>query len=167
MRVANGPPQLGSIGGFFGTEQSRQNIATAQEASFREDFVDGVYAFMPVKGFVIWDNHAFNLTSKSTELEQWLNLKFARPDDRQFLREQIFDVDDIFGMGEVAPFTSREICGSYEIPQHARLLTLSSHTHRYGKEFRVWYPPNKFCKVGDAECTPPTDEPDYISRTYR
>ena len=45
---------------------------------------------------------------------------------------------------------------------------LRVHTHRFGKEFRVWYPPNEPCsgQAPDNDCEPPSTEPDYISFDY-
>ncbi|KPK17080.1 MAG: hypothetical protein AMJ62_02320 [Myxococcales bacterium SG8_38] len=164
----NGPEELRTIFGFFGRAQSRQNIATAQESSFRESYPTNVYAVAPVQGFVIWDSHAFNLTKSDTSIEQWLNLSFAPPDQLLYQRRQIFDADDIFGMGRIEAFQSKEACGSFTIPQHGRLLTLSSHTHRFGTNFRVWYPPNQPCDNDETgmECERPDREPDYVSFDY-
>ena len=44
-------------------------------------------------------------------------------------------------------------------------MTLSSHTHRLGKRFRIWYPPNDSCTPG-PDCAPLGREHDYISRDY-
>ena len=164
----NGPPEMGTPAGLFGRATTRQNLATAQESSFRETFPRNVYALAPVEGFIIWDSHAFNLTQADTTVEQWMNLEFAPSDELLYRRSQIFDADDIFGMGVIDPFESAESCGSFTMPQYGRLLTLSTHTHRYGKEFRVWYPPNDVCE-GDApnnNCAEPQREPDYISFDY-
>ncbi|KPK50908.1 MAG: hypothetical protein AMJ63_13575 [Myxococcales bacterium SG8_38_1] len=164
----NGPLDMRGVGGLFGTATSRQNLATAQESSFRETYPENVYALAPVEGFIIWDSHAFNLTKTDTTIEQWLNLSFASPDQLLYQRRQIFDADDIFWMGRIDAYTSKEACGSFEIPQYGRLLDLSTHTHRFGKEFRVWYPPNEPCdnEVPGQECTRPAREPDYLSFDY-
>ncbi len=165
----NGPGEMGTPAGLFGRATVRQNLATAQESSFRETYPENVYAVAPVEGFIIWDSHAFNLTKNDTTVEQWMNLTFADPDKLLYKKTQIFDADDIFGMGTIDPFTSREVCGTFTMPQFGRLLTLSSHTHRFGKEFRVWYPPNAPCIPGGApevECDRPITEPDYVNFDY-
>jgi len=164
----NGPPELGTPAGFFGKASVRQNLVTAQEASFRESFPSDVFARVPVKGFIVWDSHGFNATESDTTLEQWMNLTFAPPDELSHERIQIFDADDIFGMGRIEAFSSKEVCASFTIPQYAHLLTLSSHTHRYGKEFRVWYPPNEPCNNADPseKCQRPERESDYLSTIY-
>jgi hypothetical protein len=146
----------------------RQQIVAAQESTFREAYPKGVYDMAPVKGFVVWDSHAFNPTKFDTSVEQWMNFEFASPDELVYQRRKIFDAGDIFGMGRIDAFSTKEACTTYTIPQHAKLLTLSSHTHRFGKEFRVWYPPNEPC-YGDApdnNCAPASREPDYINFDY-
>lgn len=145
IRYQNGPDELGTAAGFFGTAETRQQLIVAQESTFREEYPEGVYDLVPIKGFIIWDSHAFNPTT----VEQWMNLEFAAPDELLYARQQIFDADDIFGMGRIEAFESTEECSTFTIPQYGRLLSLSTHTHRYGKQFRVWYPPNTPC-FGDA-----------------
>lgn len=164
----NGPPEMGTPAGLFGLATVRQNLATAQEASFHEIFPSEVFALAPVKGFVIWDSHAFNLTEQDTTLEQWMNLTFVSPNEASYERVQIFDAHDIFGMGRIEAFTSKDACTSFTMPQYSRVLTLSSHTHRYGKEFRVWYPPNAPCNNDDPnnQCQRPDRDSDYVSYDY-
>lgn len=164
----NAPPELGTVFGFFGRAAVRQNLVTAQESTFRESYPPNVYAMAPVQGFIVWDSHAFNWTESDTTIEQWLNLRFASPDQLLYERRQIFDADDIFGMGRIEAFESKEACGSFEMPENGRLLTLSSHTHQFGTNFRVWYPPNEPCDNDEPgmECQPPDREPDYVSFDY-
>jgi hypothetical protein len=165
----NAPPELGTVGGLFGTADVRQQIVAAQESTFHEEYPEGVYDLAPVKGFVVWDSHAFNPTKVETSVEQWMNFEFAEADERVYARRKIFDAGDIFGMGRIDAFSSKEACTTYTIPQHAELLTLSSHFHRFGKEFRVWYPPNAPC-FGDApdnNCEPSSQAPDYESYDYQ
>jgi hypothetical protein len=163
---ANGPPEMGTPAGLFGQAEVRTNLATAQEATFREEYPPNVFSVMPVKGFVVWDSHAFNLTQSDTSVEQWLNLEFAAAEESVYPRQQIFDADDLFGMGRIEAFSSKEVCGTFTIPQHGQLLTLSSHTHRFGKQFRIWYPPNDICHAEDPDCLPNDREPEYISFDY-
>lgn len=162
----NGPNDLGTVGGLFGTANVRQNLATAQEATFRERYPTDVYSLVPVSGYIVWDSHAFNPTKTDTTVEQWMNIEFATPEEQVYSRTQIFAAREIFGMGLIDPFTSKEVCATYTIPENARLMTLSTHTHRFGKEFRVWYPPNDICERGAEGCQPETRDPDYVSRDY-
>ena len=139
------------------------NIATVQEFIFREDFPEGVYSMMPIKGYVIWNSHGFNLTTKETTIEQWVDVEFA--EDQTYKRRQIFDASDIFAMGPIAPFEQETICSSYTLPRYSHLLTLSTHMHRYGQLFEVWYPPNEPCTPG-PDCQSPAGDPDYVNRLY-
>jgi hypothetical protein len=68
-------------------------------------------------------------------------------------------------MGVVPPFTKREVCMTFELPQYTRLLTLSSHFHQRGELFRMWLPPNERCS-GTSNCNVPSRAPDYESRLY-
>jgi hypothetical protein len=43
---------------------------------------------------------------------------------------------------------------------------LSSHTHKFGRDFRIWYPPNEPCEAG-PDCAAPDREPDYRSFFYQ
>lgn len=174
LTYPNAPPELGGLAGLDagdltsalgGQITNRQNLATAQEATFRERYPSGVYSLMPVKGFIAWNNHSFNPSKTETSVEQWMNVEFAAPEEQSYPRVEIFDASEIFGMGRIDAFTSKEVCNSYTIPQHARLLTLSTHTHRRGKRFRVWYPPNDVCQPG-PDCNPADREHDYINRDY-
>jgi len=175
LTYPNAPPDLGGLVGLGDPEQLgsalsgqssvTQNIATAQEATFREDYPEGVYSLIPVRGFIVWNNHAFNLTKTDTAVEQWLNLEFAAPEQQRFPRVEIFDATEIFSMGRIDAYTSKEVCNTYTIPENARLMTLSSHTHRRGKRFRIWYPPNDPCSPG-PDCDPAPRDHDYINRDY-
>jgi hypothetical protein len=168
INYSNGPGEMGTVAGLFGRADVRINLATAQESTFREEYPPNVYSMMPVKGFVLWDSHAFNLTKRGTSVDQWMNLEFATAAETIYPRQQIFDADDLFSMGRIDAYSSKEACGSFTIPQYGRLLTLSTHTHRFGKEFYVWYPPNEACDndVRGNECQRPTDKPDYESFDY-
>ena len=166
-------------GGAGGMAPTRENLAGAQEATFVDEPLAGVYSVLPVRGFVSWNSHAFNLTTKDTTIEQWVNLSFikgdAAPNGRLWQRQQIFEADQIFGMGTVTPFTKKEICRTFEIPQYSRLMTLSSHMHQRGELFRIWGPPQDACAgiftLSDVNCLPPVDGEDdprfmYLSRIY-
>lgn len=162
----NGPPEMASIAGFFGQAASRKNIAFAQEPTYLEEFVDGVYGVLPVKGFIAWNSHSFNLSRHETSVEQYMNFTFAEQSERRYLREELIIFDAIFAMGQIAPFTSVETCATFTVPVGANMITLSSHTHQHGRDFRIWYPPNESCTAG-PNCSPPTDrEPDYRSFVY-
>ncbi len=164
---SNGPRELSSIAGFGGAPTAnRIPVTIAQEFIFREDFANGVYETMPVEGFVIWNSHAFNLTNQDTTIEQWLTLEFSQPSERQFIRRQLFEAEHIFEMGPIPAFTTHQICATFTMPRYSRMLTLSTHYHKRGALFEVWYPPNAPCDPG-ASCQPRTDrDPEYTNRLY-
>ncbi|MGB5811657.1 MAG: hypothetical protein WBG86_14060 [Polyangiales bacterium] len=171
----NGPEELGTILGFFGQASTRQNVAVAQEATFRETYPEGVFGVVPVEGFMIWNSHSFNLTKLDTTVSQYINFEYIEQDDRRFIREDLTVLDNIFSMGIVPPFTTYEGCATFTLPVGSRLLTLSTHTHQFGRDFRVWYPPNEPCPSGfetreldqPIDCDVPDGEPDYRSFTYQ
>jgi len=165
-RYRNAPDELGTILGFFGLATSRQNVAVAQEATFVEDYPEGVYGVVPTVGFTIWNSHSFNLTKEDTTVSQYINFTYARPDERRFQRQDLTILDDIFAMGTIAPYESSQSCATFTLPVEARLLTLSCHTHQRGRDFRIWYPPNEAC-FGGPDCEAPDRAPDYQSFTYQ
>ena len=160
------PPEFGFGGGFAGPGGDTQiQLGGAQESTSIDLPPTGVYSILPLKGFVSWNSHGFNLTKKATSIEQWVNLSFVPESERQFIREQIFEADNIFAMTSVPPFKKREVCMTWTLPQHAQLMSLSSHMHIRGELFRIWLPPNEPCE-GTAGCQPPVADADYESRLY-
>jgi hypothetical protein len=152
----------GAIGGVSGT---RVGLSGAQESTFIDQPQEGVYSRLPLQGFVAWNSHGFNLTTKDTSIEQWVNLDFVPEQGRNWLRRQIFEAEEIFAMSTVAPFTKREVCMTFTLPQYSRLMSLSSHMHQKGELFRIWLPPNEPCD-GSNGCAVPQGASDYTSRLY-
>ena len=159
------PQDFGLGGGFGGATASTTQLSGAQESTLIDLPPEGVYSVLPLAGFISWNSHGFNLTTKGTTIEQWVNLSFAGASERIWLREQIFEAGNIFEMGPIAPFQKEEICMTWTLPQYSQLLSLSSHMHQRGELFRIWLPPNERC-VGVERCTPPPRDPDYLSRLY-
>ena len=157
------PSGFGLGGG--GSTPTSVPLGGAQESTFVDEPPTGVYSLLPLKGFISWNSHGFNLTKKGTTIEQWVNLTFAPESERKWLREQIFEADEIFAMGPIPPFEKEEICTTWTLPRYSNLLTLSSHMHQRGELFRIWLPPNEPCDGVDT-CAPPTRDSDYLSRLY-
>ena len=158
-------PRDFGLGPGGGSGASQIPLSGAQESTSIDLPPEGVYTVLPLRGFVSWNSHGFNLTKKDTSIEQWVNLTFAPESERVWPRRQIFEANNIFAMSPVAPFAKREVCMTWTLPQHSQLLSLSSHMHSHGKLFRIWLPPNEAC-VGTSDCFPPTSEADYESRLY-
>jgi hypothetical protein len=152
----------GAMGG--GTD-SLVPLSGAQESTAIDLPPPGVYSILPLRGFVSWNSHGFNLTTSGTSIEQWVNLSFAPEQEREWVRRQIFEADNIFAMTKVEPFKKREVCMTWTLPRYSQLMSLSSHMHVRGELFRIWLPPNTPCE-GTRDCGPPNTAADYESRLY-
>lgn len=137
----------------------------AQTPVSTADYPGGVYGVVPVKGVVIWNSHAFNLTEQETTIEQYNNFWYAETEDQKYRMRSIFDIRYIFAM-RVPPFEKREYCATYTLPQHARLANLNSHRHKRGTLWRTWLPPNEPGCTPDNGCEPNEEDPVYVSRIY-
>jgi hypothetical protein len=114
-----------------------RGFAGTQEASSQETYPTGVFGELPLKGLLIWNSHAFNLTDEAGKIEAWLNFEFAEPEDQQTVVRGIFDTQGIFSMN-VPPFEAQELCFHHVFPANTRLFELNSHTHQRGVRFRVF-----------------------------
>ncbi len=114
-------------GGFTGT----------QETGTEQRLLPGVYDELPVKGWILWNSHAFNLSDEPGKVEAWLNFDFAEPVDQQFPGRDIFTAGTIFNM-RVSPFAAQEVCSIQVLPGKSHLFELSSHTHQRGVRFRTF-----------------------------
>lgn len=123
-----GPPDQGAV---------NQSMVIIQEASAQLIFPAGTFREAPLKGMMIWNSHAFNLTDKDGKIEAWMNFEFAAPDEQTWLMERLFNVNSIFAMN-VPPFEAQEICRHHVFPANTKLYELSSHTHQRGKRFDVF-----------------------------
>jgi hypothetical protein len=112
-------------------------IGGAQSAQSHSEFVDGVFAQIPMKGILYWNSHAFNLTEKDTMLHARLNYYYAT--NPQYPVQSIFDTSRIFAPN-AAPFTTQTLCNDFVLPRGAHLFNLSSHTHKHGQHFTVTAP---------------------------
>jgi hypothetical protein len=165
VQYPHAPDDFGLGGGLGGPTGTLVQLSGAQESTAIDLPPPGVYSRLPLQGFVSWNSHGFNLTKKDTTIEQWVNLTFAPEPERLWLRRQIFEAGSIFAMTPVAPFTKREVCMTWTLPQYSQLLSLSSHMHERGELFRIWLPPNEVC-AGTLACSPPDRAAEYESRLY-
>ena len=135
-------------------------FAFAQETTALFQYPDQVYDELPLKGVLMWNSHAFNLTQKAGTLEAWVNLEFPAPEEQDFPAQQIFDASKIFWnpsfppipLPELAPFEDMEVCHFHEFgpsttalggslllsDQTAHLFELSGHMHKHGKRFQIF-----------------------------
>jgi cysteine-rich repeat protein len=123
-----GPPADGRTAFPFGG---------SQETNATSSFPDGAYRCIPLKGMIWWNSHAFNLTDRDGRLRAWVNFTFARPEDRLYSADGIFDTSAIFKMA-VPAFQQQEVCNIHVLPRNANLFELSSHMHSRGKRWRTF-----------------------------
>ncbi len=112
-------------------------VLLTQEASFGQAYPDGVFKEMPVRGLLIWNSHAFNLTDFDGKLEAWVNFEYATTPEQEFPVSDIFNADQIFSMS-VPAFDAQELCSYNVFPPATRVFELNSHTHKRGKRFRIY-----------------------------
>jgi cysteine-rich repeat protein len=141
-----GPPDANQFS-VTGQGGNLESFSGSQEPYYAQTLADGVYAIAPLRGIVVWNSHAFNLTDTDSTMAQFLNLEFAQPEDQLHPLRGIFDSRWIFAQ-DVSAFGTQEICATYTIEQGARLFELSSHTHLRGVKWRTWAPPNVPCQPG-------------------
>jgi cysteine-rich repeat protein len=93
----------------------------------------GLYRKVPLKGFVYWNVHAFNLTALPHGLKAYLNLLYT--DDAQQEVESFIDFHDIYIAAGQAPYTKGTYCSTHTFAQGTRVFVLSSHNHQRGEVF--------------------------------
>lgn len=136
-------------------------FAFAQETTAHYRFPAGVYDELPVRGVILWNSHAFNLTRTDGTLEAWVNITFPAVEEQVFQQQQIFNVDKIFWTDQfppiplpaLAPFTAMEVCHIHEFGtratplqgnsilqpnETAHIFEISGHTHEHGSRFQIF-----------------------------
>jgi cysteine-rich repeat protein len=103
------PTTIACIG--FGPQEGFNTLVTggfafAQETSAVFRSPPNVYDELPIKGTILWNSHAFNLTPASGTLEAWVNILFPEPGEAQFKEQQIFNVEKIFWTTDFPPFNA-------------------------------------------------------------
>ncbi len=164
-----GPPDFGFI------NLDSPQVAGAQQATQLLELPDGVYWTLPMQGIIVWNSHAFNLTSQDTRLEGWANLDFTS--DLSYPAQLLAYIKYIWTQ-DVPPFEQREYCATYTMPSDMNVFWLSSHTHKRGVRWRYYAPPQQPCGDGpappvpfstgtDPDCLPgQTGDIFYESHTY-
>lgn len=145
----------------FATARTRLTVTMRDYEEF--SYASGVYDIFPMSGIVVWNPHAFNLSSFDTTVTHYLNFEFAlQPSNQLYPIQREFDARNIYEV-DVAPFTAEEICMTTKYPEGAKVFELTSHTHKRGVQWRMWAPPNTPCDPGDSACVAP-DGPDADDR---
>ncbi|MFT4569676.1 MAG: cysteine-rich repeat protein [Hyphomicrobiaceae bacterium] len=123
----------------------------SQESTNDNNFPSGVYSVLPLRGLVVWNSHAFNLTTQNARMEAWINVTFT---DQQTHRAQgLFNSDKIFTQ-DVLPFEQEEYCHTHTFLENTHLFSLSSHTHQHGLRWRYYLPPQTPCTGGGSIALP-------------
>lgn len=123
---------------------------------------EGVYDELPIEGIVVWNSHAFNVFDEPAELEMWINLEFASTEEQQHELRRFADISATDKMNP-PPYGADQVCHRLALPDRARILDISSHTHKRGKRFQVfegYFACDGGPNNGDA-CTPFGPEPDF------
>lgn len=147
-----GPPDFGNVNVIA------PQFAGSQESTADQNYPEGVFSVLPLKGLIVWNSHAFNLTGTDAEMNAWLNMGYT--DVRTWPAQGIFAAQNIFTQ-DVPPFEQREYCATYTFPDNSQLFQLSSHTHKRGVRWRYYQAPQTPCtSVGpggsqaNPACTP-------------
>jgi cysteine-rich repeat protein len=146
-RFHNGVACLGFWGApdFSTFGNKAPQFSGSQESTADFAYPEGVYSVLPLKGLIIWNSHAFNLTTEDTEMEAWLNMTYT--DQRTWPAQGLFNSTYIFTQ-EVLPFEQEEYCATHTFPENAHLFQLTSHTHKRGIRWRYFSPPQTPCGSG-------------------
>jgi len=135
--IASGVACIGYGPSDAGVGIMSSGISGIQEAAGTFEFAPGVYREMPLKGIIMWNSHAFNLSAEPAKVEAWLNFDFAHPDEQEAEALQIFNAEQIFSMN-VPAFGTQEFCHVHTLPQRAQVFEISSHMHQRGKRWRTF-----------------------------
>ena len=117
----------------------QQRLHRHAETATTITYADGVYNEIPLKGVIIWNSHAFNLTDQDGKLEAWINSYFAKPEEQQYpvdadLRRRPSDP-----LQDERPAVQgrRGLQRASRCRADAQLFELSSHMHQRGKRWRT------------------------------
>lgn len=149
----------------FNTSSSPQ-FSGSQESTAQQHYPAGVYGLLPLKGLIVWNSHAFNLTTQDTEMEAWLNMTYT--DQRTWPAQGLFQDQWIFTQN-VPPFEQREYCATHTFAEGTRLFQLTSHTHSRGIRWRYYDSPQVPCSAPGGTTSPsclPGDPGDVFYESY-
>jgi len=157
LDASYGPSDFGNAQGTIPT------FGGAQEPTGVTNYPAGVYNLMPVRGIIVWNSHAFNLTGFDMNMEAWLNMEFTS--DTQYFGFGLFDIKNIF-IQNVAPFETEEYCDTHTFAGTGtvNLFDISSHTHQHGKRWRFYQAPQVPCV--DVESCSPGDPGDMFYESF-
>jgi hypothetical protein len=121
-----------------GVPISQFPIGGAQRAQDFRQYPDGVFNQIPCRGVLLWNPHAFNLTTAEKTVHARLNYYFADPNNLLYGNQGGL-VGPIF-IANNAPFTKETFCANHTFPRGTRLYEVSSHTHKHAERFWITHP---------------------------
>jgi hypothetical protein len=95
----------------------------------------GVYWEIPLKGVLMFNSHAFNLTDEDTTLHARVNFYYTDDLQRKLVPVNV-TANNYIAAGQ-APFTRETYCAKHVVPRGNSLTILTGHTHRHGERFWV------------------------------
>ncbi len=156
-----------------------------QEPYSATDWPQGVYNELPLKGIIVWNSHAFNLTNRPGKVGAWVNFDFASKEEQKYpvlgglieTSKTVFlpDSSSPTGYAMIPPFQTHQVSWDHTFEQGTHLFEMSSHMHKHGKLFQIW-DPNGQLIYRSTEYNDPVqldfspevvlDNPDPATRTY-
>jgi hypothetical protein len=124
--------------------------------------VDGIYAEAPIKGILVWNSHAFNVTEEDGKLDIWVNLDFADREEQVHQLQRFTEITAQFRLN-IPAFGAQQICAHYPLEAGVHIIELSSHNHKRGRLFQTFEGAFR-CAGGErdgAACSPFGPDPDY------
>lgn len=131
-------PGVGCVGdGVFGQGIDPTAMSFVQETSSDVELPKGVFAELPVQGFLLWNSHGVNPTNVEAKLEAWINFWFASAGEQLHRMQPFFNTDVRYEMDTPA-FGTEEVCHIHTFPRGTRLFEISSHGHKRMKRWRTY-----------------------------
>ncbi|MDP6945258.1 MAG: hypothetical protein QF464_14005, partial [Myxococcota bacterium] len=130
--IGYGPPVTGSPFAYY-------PIGGAQKAQDYQALPEGVYQRLPLHGILLWNSHAFNLTTDDHYMNGRINYLFAEDPEHRSRGLLRLGTGNIF-LPSAPPFERQEVCATLTLPEGAHLFDLSSHTHQRGESFTITHP---------------------------
>ncbi len=122
-----------------GVRRSNFSIGGAQRAQDFREYPLGVFDQIPCEGVLLWNPHAFNLTTAEQVTHARLNYYFADPENMLYDNRGGLVPGSIF-IANNPPFTKETYCADFTIPRGGRVYELTSHTHKHGEYFWIEHP---------------------------
>lgn len=118
-----------------GVRRSSFGIGGAQRAQDFRQYPEGVFNQIPCRGVLLWNPHAFNLTTAEQTTHARLNYYFSEPENMRYRNQGGLGGTATIFIANNPPFTKETFCSQIVIPEGGHLYELTSHTHKHGEHF--------------------------------